>query len=68
MNDKHPLAEWLKIYQGIDAPADAPDPSRAPGNAGDLVQGHISELTFDTETATFVSLLHRLAPESLRDE
>jgi len=68
MNDNNALADWLKAYQGIDAPDGIADPSRSPGGLGGVVQENLCRLEFDSEPSGFVRMLHQLAPKELRGE
>ena len=68
MNDNNALADWLKAYQGIDAPDGIADPSRSVGGLSAVIQDNLSRLEFDSEPSGFARLLHQLAPKELRGE
>ncbi len=71
MDDDRPLAEWLRAYQAIDAPdamlKDLPDPAKTRTGIERTVEGNLDGLAFETEAASFVVLLHKLAPSELKD-
>ncbi len=71
MDEKRLLTDWLGAYQDIkDADAmvaELPDPARARAGLSRVVGANMADLPFETETASFVALLHALAPATLKD-
>ncbi len=63
------ITDWLQRYQGMPKTAGQGtpiDPSHTVGGVSDMLQSRLAELSFDSEPARYLRLLHDLAPAELR--
>ena len=68
MNETEILAEWLRSFQGLNTTEEIAELAKANKKIVPVIESKIDRLQLETEPASFEALLHKLAPEELKDE